>query len=199
MAKTSKKKETSIKRPQRVQNLENRIKKLGIRKGTIEALTWFRNAATRLGKISQNKIIEGYKPAKVLKQGELYFFRYDPKLKDKLDVYDEYPLIFVIELYNNGFLGLNLHYLPPKLRQVVLIRFAGTLDFSEHKARPINYAISKAILSDKYLKQMIKRYLNKQLLSPLVVIPEEDWDKVVFLPLARFHKKTKHAVWRGLK
>lgn len=184
------------KKPQRVLNLEQRIKKKGIRKGTMEALSWFRKAATKLGKVSQNKIIEGYEKAKKIEQGKLYFFRYDPKLKDKLDVYDEFPLIFVIELYKDGFLGLNVHYLPPKLRQVILIQFAGTLDFNEHKAKRINYMISKAIVNDKYLKNMIKRYLNTHLLSPIITIPEEDWDKVVFLPLAKFHKKTKHSVWK---
>ena len=43
--------------------------------------------------------------------GRMYFFWYDPKLKDVLPVYDRFPMVFPIERYSDGFLGLNLHYL----------------------------------------------------------------------------------------
>ena len=39
--------------------------------------------------------------------GKLYFFAYDPKWKDKLSKYDKFPMVFPIELYGDGFLGLN--------------------------------------------------------------------------------------------
>ena len=38
--------------------------------------------------------------------GNMYFFRYDPKYKATLPVYDKYPLAIVIERYTDGFLGL---------------------------------------------------------------------------------------------
>jgi hypothetical protein len=52
--------------------------------------------------------------------GKLYFFYYDPKTKDKLPYYDKFPLVFPIELYPDGFLGLNLHYIHPKQRIILL-------------------------------------------------------------------------------
>ena len=39
--------------------------------------------------------------------GNLYFFKYDPKLKAKLNMYDKYPMAFPIKMYSDGFLGVS--------------------------------------------------------------------------------------------
>ena len=41
----------------------------------------------------------------------MYFFRYDPKFRTTLPMFDKYPLVIVVERYTDGFLGLNMHYL----------------------------------------------------------------------------------------
>ena len=43
-------------------------------------------------------------------------FVYSPKLRNKLPYYDTFPLVLPLKNYNNGFLGLNFHYLPYALR-----------------------------------------------------------------------------------
>ena len=48
--------------------------------------------------------------------GQMFMFFYDPKNKQTLPYYDRFPLVFPIELYSDGFLGINLHYLPQKYR-----------------------------------------------------------------------------------
>jgi hypothetical protein len=48
--------------------------------------------------------------------GRMYFYYYDPKLKDELPYYDRFPLVIPIERYQDGFLGLNLHYISPRQR-----------------------------------------------------------------------------------
>ena len=53
-------------------------------------------------------------------KGKLFCFYYDPKGKDDLPYYDRFPLILVLEKYNDGFLGLNLHYLPIRYRVAFL-------------------------------------------------------------------------------
>lgn len=50
--------------------------------------------------------------------GKMYFFQYDPKLKNKLPYYDRYPLIFCVRPLKDGFHGLNLHYLSYKYRLI---------------------------------------------------------------------------------
>ena len=54
------------------------------------------------------------------KLGGLYFFFYNPKLRDDLPYYDIFPLVIPIEKYHDGFLGLNLHYLPIRYRQLLI-------------------------------------------------------------------------------
>ena len=48
--------------------------------------------------------------------GALYFFVYDPKTKADLPYYDRFPLVLPLKREPDGFLGLNLHYLPIPLR-----------------------------------------------------------------------------------
>ena len=57
--------------------------------------------------------------------GRMYFFKYDPKTKDKLPIYDVYPLVFPIEDYADGFLGLNIHYLDASSRLRILDKLSG--------------------------------------------------------------------------
>ena len=48
--------------------------------------------------------------------GKMCMFFYDPKHKDTLPFYDSFPLVIIIGKAKGGFLGMNLHYLPPLLR-----------------------------------------------------------------------------------
>ena len=48
--------------------------------------------------------------------GGLYMFTYSPKTREKLPYYDRFPLIFPFNTFSDGFIGLNLHYLPPAYR-----------------------------------------------------------------------------------
>ena len=54
--------------------------------------------------------------------GKMYFFHYDAKHKDTLPVWDKFPLVIPMEYNSDGFLGLNLHYMDPYTRLVLLDR-----------------------------------------------------------------------------
>ena len=54
-----------------------------------------------------------------VKEGEYYFFEYDPKFRAMLREWDQFPLIKVIESKKN-ILGANLHYVSPKQRLGIL-------------------------------------------------------------------------------
>ena len=49
-------------------------------------------------------------------EGKWYLFEYDPKFKDQLKVWDEYPLIQVMEFNKGNLLGANIHHLKAKAR-----------------------------------------------------------------------------------
>ena len=52
--------------------------------------------------------------------GGLYYFYYDPKTKADLPYYDRFPLVLVLDIQKDGFMGLNLHYLPIRQRIALL-------------------------------------------------------------------------------
>ena len=125
--------------------------------------------------------------------GKMYFFQYDPKTKDKLPRWDKFPLVFPIERYVDGFLGLNLHYLTPDERERILgqlIKFASAKNMTERTKLKLSYDL---INSTKRLNTLarpcVKRYLFTHVRSKFVEIPATEWDRVVQLPLAVFITK----------
>ena len=122
--------------------------------------------------------------------GKMYFFKYDAKWKDVLPRWDKYPLVFPIERYNDGFLGLNLHYLSPGERQLLLSRlteYSTARNLTERSRLRLTYDL---IASTKKLNSLsrpcIKRYLYSHVRSRFVEIPATEWDRVVQLPLEVF-------------
>lgn len=126
--------------------------------------------------------------------GKMYFFKYDAKWKDVLPRWDKYPLVFPIERYNDGFLGLNLHYLSPGERQLLLSRlteYSTARNLTERSRLRLTYDL---IASTKKLNSLsrpcIKRYLYSHVRSRFVEIPATEWDRVVQLPLEVFVTKS---------
>jgi len=134
-------------------------------------------------------------------------FQYDPKGKDALPYYDIYPLVFVIDVDREGFLGLNLHYLPPVLRAKLM---DGLWDFvPKHQDEELEdidklsgqmtfkpYQTLKRIRSLRYFRPCLKRYLNSNVMSRLVQIYPDEWNNAVFLPTQRFKKKGPSTVYK---
>lgn len=137
--------------------------------------------------------------------GFLYFYNYDPKLKRTLPHYDTFPLVLVLAVYEDRFLGLNFHYLDYYHRARL---FDMLYPFREGRAsRPtvrdirmrlkVSYSLLK--LSSKYrpFKPCLKAYLMGHLTTPCLKVGAREWDLALFLPVERFVKKTKQQVWRN--
>lgn len=125
--------------------------------------------------------------------GKMYFFFYDAKHKDKLPVWDRFPLVFPIERYSDGFLGLNLHYLSVPERKALideLSKYANTQTLSPRTKLQISYDILQNTKRMASLSRpCIKRYLTSQLRSRFIEITPDEWDKVVELPVEVFVRK----------
>lgn len=122
--------------------------------------------------------------------GHMYLFTYDPKYKDVLPYYDMYPLVIPIEFYSNGFLGINLHYLPPSGRASLmdkLKKVASDNKYNEKTKLNISYEILK-LYSKQFVgvENCIKRYLYSHVRSQFHQVTAQDWDKAVMLPLQRW-------------
>ena len=99
---------------------------------------WFEQQALLLSKkgITPNKILKNDPGAakSTIIPGNMYLFAYDAKNKDTLPYWDKFPLVFPFKAVKGGFYGLNLHYLPYRLRAILmdrLLQFKNNSKFDE--------------------------------------------------------------------
>lgn len=172
--------------------LFNRYKELAAKAevtlGTQESLDWFRNRIRKDSRIRNHD-----KVTKNLKQerpgpGKMMTYVYEPKHKDKLKYYDNYPLIIMLDKTSDGWYGANLHYLPPSLRVALLEE----LDYNRRSLMQIASALEK----NTYTKPCLKRYLTRQLRSIPVTVPKDEWEIAIQLPFENFQKATMKEIWR---
>lgn len=182
----------------------------GIRAGQAPARTqaardWYRRAAADVvgSKVTENKILrqasqDRLKSPEQFQMGSMYMFSYDAKHKDKLPYYDKFPLIFPINTAKGGFLGLNMHYLPPQLRAQLMDNLYDTAtnkNYNESTKLKISYDILNGASKFRLFKPTIKHYLNSQVRSKLVYINPSEWDIALFLPTARFVGASRKQVY----
>lgn len=179
--------------------------KLAISKGITniqskDASKWFRAKAKTTGKgVTPNQILRDTDRHKSTVQiGSMYYFSYDPKTKKKLPFYDRFPLVFPIEPAPGGFIGINLHYLPPALRAQLmdaLMSLQNTKTLDEKTKLNISYNILKRAGKFKAFRPTVKRYLNSHVQSQFIKIDAAEWNIALFLPTERFMKASKKKVW----
>jgi hypothetical protein len=130
--------------------------------------------------------------------GKMYFYSYDPKHKATLPWYDTFPLVFPIERYNDGFLGLNFHYLAPKDRAILMDQlkgFATNKKYDETTRLRLTYNMLKGFTKYKRAKPTVHRYLTSKVKSKFVLVNSDEWEVALFLPVERFKKASKKQVW----
>jgi hypothetical protein len=141
-----------------------------------------------------------FRKASRLILGGLYCFYYDPKGKEDLPYYDRFPLVLVLERYPDGFLGLNLHYLPIKYRVAFLDKlmdYAILNDEDEIKRLRVTYDILTASRRFREFRPCIKKYLYSQTRSRILTIQPNEWDVAIFLPMQMFKGAKPTEVWQN--
>lgn len=136
--------------------------------------------------------------------GNMYFFVYDAKHKDTLPVWDAFPMIFPFEVFNTksgekAFMGINLHYLPPKLRLVAmkaLLTLRNEKRYRKSTRLKMSWGVLKALASSKLFEHCVKMYLFKQVRSKFIKIPAQSWELCLFLPVARWQKGSQSDAWK---
>ena len=131
--------------------------------------------------------------------GGLYYFYYNAKTADRLDYWDAFPLVIPLERYNDGFLGLNLHYIPPKIRAGFMDKLMDRAVVNQNddpvKVR-ISYEILDATKRYKEFRPCLKRYLYPRIASKILMVQPHEWETAVFLPTQQFQKATAKEVWQ---
>ena len=164
----------------------------GVRAGQIPARTadarnWFRDKAASTN-VAPSTLIKRNR-AKIVGR---------TAVGSKLPYYDRFPLIFMIEDYSDGFLGINMHYLPPQLRARLMDALYETVNnqrYDESTKLRVSYNLLKSVAKYKMFKPTVKRYLTQQVRSRFILIDPVEWDIALFLPTQRFSKASADKVW----
>tara|TARA_B100001939_G_scaffold347907_1_gene371253 strand:- start:1845 stop:2429 length:585 start_codon:yes stop_codon:yes gene_type:complete len=168
-----------------------------------ESLTWFRNRVRRIRTNSE----QFYKQSDLQKsrrflEGRMFTFFYDPKTKDKLPYYDTFPCVMIVETYGSGFLGLNIHYLPPRIRirfLEKLFEYTNNEEFDETTRIRITWNLLSSVTKLRASKAAVKRYLYSHVEGSALLVEPKYWDIVSFLPTASFSGASMVDIYRDTR
>ena len=168
--------------------------------GLRDSRDWFREKAREVNAVNATKIINGNRDYQksIIQPGFMYLFAYDPKYKDTLPYYDRFPLVFPFKVEGDSFLGMNMHYLPHLYRAKLMDALYGltnNVNFNDKTKLRLSYELLNSSAKYKYFEPCIKRYLVSHLKTRFLMIPSNEWDIALFLPLERF-TKSKSIVYR---
>lgn len=181
-----------------IDKVNNQLSKLGHANRSRDARTWLKSKIKSLQVTPSTLMHDRERLRNNSIIGKMYFYYYDPKTKDKLKYYDKFPLVIPIERYKDGFLGLNLHYVSPRIRLVLLDKlssFANNKKYDETTRLRLSYQTIKAASSIFEATPCIKRYLYSHVKSRFLEIEASEWDIAAVLPVESFEKKPKEHVF----
>jgi hypothetical protein len=181
-------------------NLELEAFRAGITPRTAESREWFRKRVANMRRVNRNALMKE-DPVQLSSRrilGSMQMFFYDPKHKDTLPYYDSFPLAIVLGPAEGGFLGLNLHYLPPVLRAKFLdslLDITNNSKYDDTTKFDLTYNTLRRAQKFKYFKPCIKHYLNSNVRSRFATVPAPEWEIATFLPTADWQKGTANKVY----
>jgi hypothetical protein len=132
--------------------------------------------------------------------GSMYSFFYDPKHKKTLPYYDMFPLVFVVGPKPGGFLGINLHYLPPVLRAKLmdqLYTITNNKKYNDTTKLVVSYELLSKAVRFRYFAPCVKHYLTQHVQSKFLKIQPQFWDTALMLPTEKFAKADVDTVWNN--
>ena len=186
--------------------LDELFQETGLERGSQSAMQWYRSLVREMFENTElspeetvlrdkSRLIQktGYK-----RLGGMYLFNYLPKTRAKLKYWDSVPLVFILKFTKDGFLGLNLHYLPPSMREKLFLMLRTRLrgpeeaQFSRIEAP---YELLKKNKQFRFYRPCIRKYKTKYIGSRILHIWPKDWDLAIHLPVERFQRVNRYQVW----
>jgi hypothetical protein len=181
--------------------VRTKMQRYGLRPLTKQARNWLTDSIRKAASPSQQQlfrrsVVESSMSGALI--GKMFLYAYDAKLKDELPFWDAFPLIFVVEVYKDGWLGINLHYLPMRLRLQLfdaLLGLANDSSLDKVQRLRLGYRLLKGFSEFPLVRPCIKRYLATHVESSLLEVKPIDWETAVFLPCEQFQKASNETVW----
>jgi hypothetical protein len=164
---------------------------------------WFDKEVAKLAK-------QQYTPKKVLNgdfdaltqrivPGNLYMYFYDAKLKEELPYWDRFPLVFPFRSLPDGFIGLNMHYLPYNYRIKLLdalLDFRSNNRMDETTKLKYSWQLIDGVSRYKAAEPCVKRYLTTHVRSQYRKVESSDWATAMLLPVESFIGASKNKVFK---
>jgi len=131
--------------------------------------------------------------------GGVYLVVYDALHKDKLPVWDAFPMVMPFNRSTSKagdqlIHGLNLHYLSPALRLVALkavLTLRSEKRYRKSTRLKMTWDALKAMAQNRLFKHCVKTYRVDHFKSKFIEVPIQSLEMVTFLPLARWQKGSK--------
>jgi hypothetical protein len=181
-----------------IDRIKQSLAKEGLSAGTNSARTWLRAKVKELNPTTRALMADRDRLRGNSTIGRMYFYFYDPKTKDTLPYYDRFPLVIPIESYKDGFLGLNLHYIHPKQRLILLDKLSETAtnkNFDSKTKLRVSYSYLAGASKAFEATPCIKRYLYSHIQSRFLEISADEWDIAAMLPVETFVGATTSKVY----
>lgn len=172
-------------------DLSKKMTQAGIQAGTHQATQWLRKEIPKLGGVNRARLVRDPMGSANALLGSVNLFFYDAKLKQQLPYWDRFPVALVLDLYNDGFLGLNFHYLPIRARLMLLDKLMDlktNTQMDESTRLAASYNVLKGVARYKAFEPCIKRYLSDHIVSQVVPVPAQQWEMVIMLPVEQWQK-----------
>jgi hypothetical protein len=98
-----------------------------------------------------------------------------------------------MEMYSDGFLGLNLHFIDPYTRLLLLDRlqdFINNDKYDDTTRFRLSYDLLSKSRRFNMIEPCVKRYLYSHIRSSLIYIEPSQWETAIFLPTEKMVYKT---------
>ncbi|SVA17371.1 uncharacterized protein METZ01_LOCUS70225 [marine metagenome] len=169
--------------------------------GRSMSMRWYRQKVQELlpSPRARQLIKEGGKEDKTTRRpnfGMMNLFYYKPKTPARLRYFDVFPLVIPMgKRLNNGFVGINFHYLSVPQRWALLERLQAFQTSSlldafdpEEGAGDVVSLFWSQIRSIRGVRPIVRRYLTEQVSSFFLKIEISEMLIAVSLPVERFYE-----------
>jgi len=164
---------------------------------TTASFKWYRDQVRNLT-VSLKEAQSVGKSAQIL-PGGMYLFGYDPKTKETLPYYDTQPLILCFNIAADRFWGLNLHYLHPAERALILkelLEVSKSAFHTTHKMK-LSWALLARYARGSSMRRSVKQYLFEHVVVRPVRINADAWKMSIYLPTEAFVGEHRTKIWRS--
>jgi len=151
---------------------------------------WFAEQARKLGNmVSEKSVMTGSRQRSAIYPGRMYLYQYYPIGVKTLPYYDALPLVIPFSADEKTFTGLNFHYLPYKVRYVLLknlLDFATNKKLDDKTKLRLSWQYIAGVSRYRGVNSAIHKYRYDRVMSHFMEVPANQWFMALLLPVERF-------------